>query len=329
MGEDGQELKQLRPALAPRERAPGGVSSAIMPNSRVDQFESIFQRASKTPYEHQPLNVSSVLIISDLEGEAAKAFETRVRAFLATLMDEGKGEPTVWTSLGEDDFKGVDGLLGHLEATPPSLICTYRSLRSQAWRWSTTLGKYVDILAQETAIPVLLFPHPRAEAEAPDTFRHGKPSYGAEGTRTVMALTDHLTGDHRLIHWSVRFTQPGGSLVLTHVEDGLTFERYMTAISKIPDIDTEEAREMIAAQLLREPHDYIGSCAKTLSEADPDLEVREVVVMGHRLQEYTRLVEEHGVDLLVLNTKDKEQLAMHGLAYPLVVELRHIPTLML
>ena len=38
---------------------------------------------------------------------------------------------------------------------------------------------------------------------------------------------------------------------------------------------------------------------------------------------------EHGVDLVVLNTKDEDQLAMHGLAYPLAIELRQIPLLML
>ena len=42
-----------------------------------------------------------------------------------------------------------------------------------------------------------------------------------------------------------------------------------------------------------------------------------------------RLIEEHEVDLLVMNTKDEDQLAMHGLAYSLAIELRAIPLLML
>ena len=42
-----------------------------------------------------------------------------------------------------------------------------------------------------------------------------------------------------------------------------------------------------------------------------------------------RLIEQHQVDLLVLNTQDENQLAMHGVAYALAVELRHIPLLML
>jgi hypothetical protein len=40
-------------------------------------------------------------------------------------------------------------------------------------------------------------------------------------------------------------------------------------------------------------------------------------------------VDEHHVDLLVLNTKDEDQLAIHGLAYPLAVELRNTPLLLL
>ena len=34
-------------------------------------------------------------------------------------------------------------------------------------------------------------------------------------------------------------------------------------------------------------------------------------------------------DLLVMNTKDDEQMAMHGLAYPLAIEVRSIPLLLL
>jgi ribosome biogenesis SPOUT family RNA methylase Rps3 len=57
--------------------------------------------------------------------------------------------------------------------------------------------------------------------------------------------------------------------------------------------------------------------------------VEHLVVFGHHLSEYKRLIEQHGVDLLVLNTKDEDQLAMRGIAYALAVELRQIPLLML
>ena len=51
--------------------------------------------------------------------------------------------------------------------------------------------------------------------------------------------------------------------------------------------------------------------------------------MGHHLDDLTRLIEERKADLLVLNTKDEDQLAMHGMAYPLAVELTTTPILML
>ena len=42
-----------------------------------------------------------------------------------------------------------------------------------------------------------------------------------------------------------------------------------------------------------------------------------------------RLIDDHDVNLLVFNTKDDKQLAMHGMAYSLAVELRHRPLLLL
>ena len=45
--------------------------------------------------------------------------------------------------------------------------------------------------------------------------------------------------------------------------------------------------------------------------------------------DYKKLIEQHEVDLLLLHTKDEDQLAMHGLAYPVTVELRDIPLLLI
>lgn len=296
--------------------------------TKVDQFESVFKAAAKTPYRHEALRLDKVLILTDLDEEGGRAFEGRVRQFL-TALDHSDENPVTWSLVPGDQYSGVDELLEIIREFEPDLICTYRSLHSQAWRWSYTLGRYVDILAQETSVPVLLLPHPRQEHEAPESFPHGPPTYGEDGTATVMAMTDHLTGDHQLLQWAVHFTRSGGTLQLTHVEDGMVFDRYMDAISKIPEIDTDEARERLSAQLRKEPADYIASCRTAVAEAGLKINVEAIVESGHRLSEYRRLIEEHDVDLLVLHTKDADQMAMHGLAYPLVVELRHIPILML
>jgi hypothetical protein len=131
------------------------------------------------------------------------------------------------------------------------------------------------------------------------------------------------------VNWGAVFTHKNGTLFLTHIEDDGVFERYLSVIAKIPAIDTDTAREAIEAQLLKEPRDYIRSCKEVLAKQRADLRVEKVVGQGHRLGEYRTLIESHQIDLLVMNTKDEDQLAMHGLAYPLAVELRTLPLLML
>ena len=99
----------------------------------------------------------------------------------------------------------------------------------------------------------------------------------------------------------------------------------MDAISKLPSIDTESAGADLLAHLLKEPADFIRSCADKLE----GITVHPLVRKGCRLAEHSSLIEEHDVDLLVLNTRDDDQLAMHGLAHPLAIELRKTPLLML
>ena len=211
-------------------------------------------------------------------------------------------------------------LLERVEAERPGLICTHRHLHSESWRWPYTLGEYVDVLTQATATPVLVMPHP----ERPE-FQE----LAGRRPRSVMAMTDHLTGDNRLVNYAAHVTQRGGRLLLGHVEDDTIFERYMEAISKISTIDTDVARQEIRARLLKDPEDYIKSCREGLARSAPELTIESIVTSGHHIRAYRRLIEEHEVDLLVMNTKDEDQLAMHGLAYPLAIELRAIPLLML
>jgi hypothetical protein len=144
-----------------------------------------------------------------------------------------------------------------------------------------------------------------------------------------MAVTDHLTGDHHLVNYAARFTDSDGALLLTHIEDDAVFSRYIEAIGKIPAIPTDEAEKLLRARLLKDPSDYIDTCTSALADHDLAIRVERIVTMGHHLKEYERLIEENEVDLLVFNTKDDDQLAMHGLAYPLAIELTNTPLLML
>jgi nucleotide-binding universal stress UspA family protein len=280
----------------------------------VDQFESVFKAASKVAFRYAPRVFAKVAVVTDRDRPGADRVADRVQQFLAVL-----GGDLRWLTPPAGETETVAGLLGLVEREQPDLVVTYRNLHSTAWQWPHSLGRHLDVLTQATACAVMVIPHPNDETLFENAMNH---------TRTVMAATDHLAGDGRLVNCAVALTAVGGKLILGHIEDDMAFERYMQVIAKIPSIDTDNARETILAQLLKEPGDYVRTCREELSRQGVDITVEEVVATGHRLSEYRQLIDRHGVELLVMHTKDEDQLAMHGLAYPLAVELRHIPLLM-
>jgi len=283
--------------------------------TKVDQFESVFRAADKTPFRYDPVEVGSVLVVSDQAEVEAGDFSEKVRSYLSVL---DRGENVRWSSAHGGQFRTVPELLELVEKERPGLICTYRHLHSDSWQWPYTLGEYIDVLTQATSTPVLVLPHPKRPAES-----------AATGTEIVVGMTDHLVGDDRLVNWAARFTAAEGRLVLSNVEDDVAFDRFMEVVGKIPSISTDDAREQIQDRLVRDAHDYMGSCTRALAKAGLPFVVEEVITHGHHLAEYQRIVEDHSADLLVMNTKDDDQLAMHGLAYPLAVEVRSIPLLLL
>ena len=284
--------------------------------TKIDQFESVFKSADKAVYTYDRVTFGRVLLVTDLNGADAADIAGRVRSFLTAIDDVG----TRWDTLSGDDFGSVQALLESIEERGPDLIVTYRHLHSGAWQWPHSLGEYLDVMTQATRVPVLVLPHPDADRALPHSIKD---------TDRVMAITNHLTGDNRLVNMAVRFTEPGGTCWLTHVESQLVFDLYMDAVSKIPAIDTDVAREALAAQLLKEPRDFIAACRAEIDAQDLPVKIEEVVVMGRRVDEYRALIAKREIDLLVLHTKDDDQLAMHGAAYVLAVELRGIPLLML
>lgn len=290
--------------------------------SNLDQFESAFRSAAKDVFHYRRVAIRSVLVVTDLTGAAAEQFKAVVERFTAALTAH---EEVSYTLITGDRFASPKDLLDVVEKQRPDLIATYRCLHSTAWQWVYTLGAHIDVLTQATTTPVLLMPHPARNAgRGPDA--------GTEApaqTDRVMAVTDHLAGDERLVNSALAFAQATGTLYLTHVEDDATLDRYIDAIGKISEIDTDTARERITAQLLKEPADYIRSVTAALFEAKVACAIEQRVVLGHHVTQYREMVEACEVDLLVLNTKDDDHSAMHGVAYALAVELRDTPLLML
>ncbi len=283
--------------------------------NKVDQFESVFRAAAKVRFQYSAVEVDSVLVVSDRDEREAAAFGDRVRSLLGVL---GRGENIRWRVTHGGEYDSVPALLELIEAERPGLICTYRHLHSDSWQWPYTLGEYIDVLTQVTTIPIMVLPHPEQQNE-----RH------VRRTKVVVAMTDHLVGDHDLVNWAARFTADQGRLVLANVEDAAALDRFIETVGKIPSIDTDNAREAIADRLERDTHDYMDSCAGEITRAAVPITVEPVIAHGHHLTEYIRLVEQHEADLLVMNTKDEDQFAMHGLAYPLAIQVRSVPLLLL
>jgi hypothetical protein len=222
--------------------------------------------------------------------------------------------------LGKKDFEGSRGLLERVEELRPDLTVTYRHLKSESRKWPYGLGECLDVLTQATPNPVLVLPRPERE-EAANALK--------QAPKRVMAVSGHLGTDHKLVQKAIHFTASNGTLTLSHVEDESTFERYLEAIAKIPEIDTEVAKESILERLLKDARDYADAVRAEIEKQGLPIEVEGVSKVGKRLSDYRGLVENQKVDLLVMNAKDEDQMAMHGMAYPLAVELHSIPMLLL
>jgi hypothetical protein len=166
--------------------------------TRVDQFESVFRAAARTVFEPETVSIGSVLVVCDGNGSEAEEFTARSHAFLDVL---DTSENLRWVTVQGKDFNTVPELLERVETERPGLICTHRHLHSESWRWPYTLGEYVDVLTQATTTPVLAMPHP----ERPE-FQE----LAGSRPQAVMAVTDHLTGDNRLVNYAAHVTQRGG-----------------------------------------------------------------------------------------------------------------------
>lgn len=283
-------------------------------SDNIDRFESIFRRTERERFTYVDVPIESIAIVTDQDQAAAEATQTVLLEVLPRLETVDS-----FRFITGDQYSTVSELKEKVDAERTDLIVTYRHLHEEETLPQHSLGVYLDVLTQTTSIPVLVLP---GTAKAPTPVR------GREADR-VMVVADHISGDARLINYGVRVCRNGGTIWFCHVEDDKTFHRYMHAIERIPEIDTTAAKELLEEQLLREATMFIEDCVTELKEKGPRLSFQSVVRMGHHLKRYRELVEENEIELLVINTKDDDQLAMHGMAYSLSVEMTEVPLLLL
>ncbi len=284
---------------------------------RIDEFESVFRSAIKDIYQHREITIKSVLLVTDLDADGTEQLMNQVKVFCKF---PGQSQNIDWNSASRNDFTSAQDLFELINRSTMDLIITYRNLHSETWRHPFSLGEHLDVMLQKTKIPVLVIPHPKSGYARDDSF---------ESCNSVMVVTDQMVNDHHLVQYGSAFIDDGGSFYLSHIENKHYFDRVIDAIGKISTIDTEDAKQKLGKQLLKEPTEYIQSVKTELDKLNRSIEVTAIVEFGHQLTDYLKHIDDKQVDLLVINTKDGEQMAMHGLAYPLAVEVRQIPLLML
>lgn len=285
-----------------------------MPN-KIDEFESRFRSADKPELQYEHVAFRSVLLITDRDQPEADRLMRQARGFLGEL-DSDKPR---WSVVTGGAYGSVDELLRLIETHGPDLIVTHRNLHTASRKPKFSLGTYLDELTQSTKVPVLVLP----------SDENGDVIDPPPTTRCVLVVADHLTGDNRLVDVGARMTAPGGTLVLAHIEDDATFERYVAEIGKIPDIETDMVHDRLREQLLKAPAEYIDSCVRVLREAGVKMNVEKTVEFGHRLADYRRLMAQHAADLMVFHTRAGSSLGLHGAAYLITATFRDVPLLLL
>jgi len=280
----------------------------------IDEFESIFKRSERTLYHYADVSIRKVAVITDGDQVMAAELSNDMKRFLPHLAEQAE-----WQYVTGDQYQNVNDLLRIMAESNPDLIVTSRCLDESSLVPQHTLGVYVDVMTQTLSTPILLLP-----GTAPQP--HPLGNRACEG---VMVVTDNLAGDDQLVNHAVACTAAKGTVWLCHVEDDVLFRRYLEAIGRIPEINTEQAQELIAEQLVAIPTQYAQSCIDGLKKAGVDRTIEQIVEFGHQVNRYRQLVARYPVDLLVTNTKDKDQLAMHGIAYALSVELTEVAQLLL
>ena len=282
-------------------------------DAKLNAFESLFRSAVKDVFRLDPPPMQRVMILLDDAAEAA-VWRDSVAGFLSCIDSAEHLEWQIETR-GAQQASPVLHVIGVVQAAALALIVARRHLLGTQKNLPHTLGSVVDVLTQATTTPILLMPPPGFQLPA--------------STDRVMVVTDHLSGDDRLVNFGVEFTHKRGTLFLAHLEDSAMLEYFLAAVDKMASIDSDLARQELPDRLLKAPREYIQTVADVLAAAEIEETVQAIVEHGHGVGSYQELMAKHDVDLLIFNTKDDRQDAMHAMAYALAVQIRSRPLLLL
>ena len=141
--------------------------------TNIDQFESLFKKADKPRFQLEPVEMDSILIVTDVDPAQTEVFTASIVDFLKTTQLQ---ESIHWHPHAGDQHSSVNELLEHIDSLKPDLICTYRNLHAPATDYPHSLGVYLDVLSQVTSVPVLVLPSPHRDVSMPTSTREAPSS---------------------------------------------------------------------------------------------------------------------------------------------------------
>ncbi|MDE0757742.1 MAG: hypothetical protein OSB45_06235 [Pseudomonadales bacterium] len=257
--------------------------------------------------------MTNVLVLSD-SGNSGRNFLKRIQNFIST---GDLAQTPEFTELKLPVPGSRSDFLNSIETQSADLMVTHHHLFETFTDPNLGLGTYLETLLQSSPIPLMIVPHYLDPGLAPAT----------EKLEDVLVISDHFSNSDELINWSAEFVSNSGALWLTHVESEVDFERYMQAIARIPELDTETARTTLCRELLHESMSYIQNCKQQLAKTNPALAVELLACMGQPLHTYRQWLCSDKHELLVIPALAEDRFAQRALTGQLASEYPHIALL--
>ncbi|MEO1437584.1 MAG: hypothetical protein AAFV80_18745, partial [Bacteroidota bacterium] len=274
----------------------------------LDHFESIFKRAIRHRFEFKAIRLSKMLLLIDSDQDQDLKDELKQQIFNTLETD------FVLESLVVQDFSDWQALESAILTRKPDLIIAERLLKENDKSFQHSLGVYLEAITQRINIPLLVLPVDQAFQLRP------------EGE--ILVGTGHQYVDDSLIHFAAYFAQGSAKLRIVHVEDIDTFNYYLDAIERIPELHSSIVRETLMEELKNRPIHYFEQVKRALGEANHPTEVEIFSEAGRVIEVYRELITHHPVDLIIFEADDDSQLAMHSVGYSIAIEFQNIPVLL-
>ena len=275
---------------------------------KIDHFASLFRAADKEQVDIPMVRISKVALVTDVSIDESHQLWERWKGILPN--------PVEMVLLDGSMTQSLPKLVDSLKEIEVDLVMTYRCLHSDAWQYPYAVGSYIEVLTQIVPFPVLLMPHIHEESK---TYANAK---------SILLLSAELTKEAALVGFAGAFSTKETQLLLAQIDDKSTFLRIIDIISKIPQIDTDDAKQYITERREQEMNDWVFRCTQNLSQQPNAPVVSQIDMLDPSMKECAAVIGQHNAELVVINTKDDEQLAIHGLAYPIMVQFRQLPLLL-